>query len=116
MSIGADLLATMEAWYRRREAALTAASSWTVLTFHEVAHRAHCAAVLGLVSNEFEPVRLAEGRRRLAERPRRARFLTVTFDDADQSVFTHALPELHARGFPATVFVCTRFVQEGRRD
>ena len=116
MSIGADLRATMAAWYRRREAAVTAASSWTVLTFHEVADRARFAALLDLVRGAFEPVPLAEGRRRLAERPRRARLLTITFDDADRSVFTHALPELQARAIPATVFVCTRFVQEGHRD
>jgi peptidoglycan/xylan/chitin deacetylase (PgdA/CDA1 family) len=116
MSIGADLLATIEAWYRRREAAITATSSWTVLAFHEVADRASFAALLDLVSVAFEPVPLAEGSRRLAERPRRARLLTITFDDADRSVFTHALPELQARAIPATVFVCTRFVQEGHRD
>jgi peptidoglycan/xylan/chitin deacetylase (PgdA/CDA1 family) len=116
MSIGADLRATMEAWYRRRAVAVTAASSWTVLTFHEVTDRARFAALLDLVSGVFESVPLAEGRRRLAERPRRARLLTITFDDADRSVFTHALPELLERAIPATVFVCTRFVQEGHRD
>jgi peptidoglycan/xylan/chitin deacetylase (PgdA/CDA1 family) len=116
MSIGADVRATVEAWYRRRAAAVTAASSWTVLAFHEVADRERFAALLDLIRIAFEPVPLAEGRRRLAERPRHARLLTMTFDDADRSVFIHALPELQARGIPATVFVCTRFVQEGHRD
>jgi peptidoglycan/xylan/chitin deacetylase (PgdA/CDA1 family) len=116
MSIGADLRATMEAWYRCRKAAVTAAPSWTVLTFHEVADRARFAALLDLVCGGFELVPLVEGRRRLAERPRRARLLTITLDDADRSVFTHALPELQARAIPATVFVCTRFVHEGYRD
>jgi peptidoglycan/xylan/chitin deacetylase (PgdA/CDA1 family) len=106
----------MEAWYRRRAARVTAAPSWTVLTFHEVADRARFAALLDLVGAAFELVPLAEGRRRLAERPRRARLLTITFDDADRSVFNHALPELQARAIPATVFVCTRFVREGHRS
>ena len=116
MSIGADLQATVEAWYRRRAAAVTAASSWTVLTFHEVADRARFAALLDLVRIAFEPVPLADGRRQRRERPRRARLLTITFDDADQSVFSHALPELQARAIRATVFVCTRFVRQGHRD
>jgi peptidoglycan/xylan/chitin deacetylase (PgdA/CDA1 family) len=81
-----------------------------------VTDRAGFAALLDLVRGVFEPVPLAEGRRRLAARPRRARFLTITFDDADRSVFANALPELQARAIPATVFVCTGFVQEGRRD
>jgi peptidoglycan/xylan/chitin deacetylase (PgdA/CDA1 family) len=116
MSIGADLWATMEAWYRCRKAKVIGASSWTVLTFHEVADRARFAALLDQVRGAFEPVPLVEGRRRLAERPRRASLLTITLDDADRSVFTHALPELQARAIPATVFVSTRFVQEGHRD
>jgi peptidoglycan/xylan/chitin deacetylase (PgdA/CDA1 family) len=116
MSIGADLQATIEAWCRRRAAAVTAASSWTVLAFHEVADRDRFAALLDLIRVAFELVPLAEGRRLLAERPRRARLLTITFDDADRSVFTHALPELQARAILATVFVCTRYVHEGHRD
>ena len=116
MSIGADLQATIEAWYRRRAAAVTAASSWTVLAFHEVADRDRFAALLDLIRVAFDLVPLAEGRRLLAERPRRARLLTITFDDADRSVFTHALPELQARAILATVFVCTRYVHEGHRD
>jgi peptidoglycan/xylan/chitin deacetylase (PgdA/CDA1 family) len=116
MSIGADLRATMKTWYRRRGAAIAAASTWTVLTFHEVADRDRFAALLDLVRDVFDMVPIAEGRRRLAERPRRARLLTITFDDADRSVFTNALPELKARAIPATVFVCTRFVEEGHRD
>jgi peptidoglycan/xylan/chitin deacetylase (PgdA/CDA1 family) len=116
MSIGADLWATMGTWFRLREAALSRASSWTVLAFHEVVDRARFAALLDLVGGAFELVPLADGRRLLAERPRRTCFLTLTFDDADRSVFTYALPELQARAIPATVFVCTRFVQEKHRD
>jgi peptidoglycan/xylan/chitin deacetylase (PgdA/CDA1 family) len=116
MSIGADLRTTVKAWYRCRKAAVTGTSSWTVLAFHEVADRTHFAALLDLVRGAFEMVPLAEGRKRLAEQPRSARLLTITFDDADRSVFTDALPELQARAIPATVFVCTRFVQEGHRD
>jgi peptidoglycan/xylan/chitin deacetylase (PgdA/CDA1 family) len=116
MSIGADLRATMEAWYRCRAVAVTAAPTWTVLAFHEVADRARFAALLDFICGAFKPVPLAEGRRRLEACPRRARLLTITFDDADRSVFTHALPELQARAIPATVFVCTRFVHEGHRD
>src|SRR5262249_28222120 len=97
MGIGADLQAAIEALYRRRAAAVTATSSWTVLTFHEVADRARFASLIDLVHGVFEVVPLAEGRHRLAGRPRRARLLTITFDDADRSVFTHALPELQAR-------------------
>jgi peptidoglycan/xylan/chitin deacetylase (PgdA/CDA1 family) len=116
MSIGADLRATIEAWYWHRAAVVTAASSWTVLTFHEVADRARFAALLDLVRDAFDLVPLNEGRRRLAEQRRRGRLLTITFDDADRSVFTHALPELQARAIPATLFVCTRFVREGYRE
>ncbi len=42
------------------------------------------------------------------------RTVVLTFDDGYQSTFTTAYPLLHSRGFPATVFLATDFIGNGK--
>jgi peptidoglycan/xylan/chitin deacetylase (PgdA/CDA1 family) len=46
---------------------------------------------------------------------RRARAVAITFDDGYRSVVEHGLPVLEAHGFPATMFVPTRYVGDANR-
>ena len=39
--------------------------------------------------------------------------VAITFDDAYRSIFTEAFPLLRARGWPFTIFVATRLIEEG---
>lgn len=42
-----------------------------------------------------------------------SKWVAITFDDAYRSVLTEAAPRLRSRGWPFTIFVSTRFVDEG---
>ena len=44
-----------------------------------------------------------------------ARSLAISFDDAYADIYTYAFPVLKKYGLPATVFVSTAFIEEGRR-
>lgn len=50
------------------------------------------------------------------DEPLPPRSVALTFDDAYRSVYTQALPALEARGWPFTVFVSTRAVDEGHAN
>lgn len=76
-----------------------------VLAMHGVSDRAEFARVLRVVDRLWRIRRLSQTD---------GRYLTeLTFDDGDESVVTHALPELLHRGMHATMFVCPGLVDEG---
>ncbi|MBT3830072.1 MAG: polysaccharide deacetylase family protein, partial [Gammaproteobacteria bacterium] len=40
------------------------------------------------------------------------KIVAITFDDAYRSIYTTAFPNLQARGWPFTIFVATRLIEE----
>lgn len=66
-----------------------------------------------LVASDVEVVRL-DAALELLRRPVEGRFACVTFDDGYQDNLTNAIPILRELGVPATVFVATRLLGEGR--
>ena len=41
------------------------------------------------------------------------KIVAITFDDAYRSIYSNAFPNLQARGWPFTIFVATRLIEEG---
>lgn len=91
------------------------ARRWTVVCLHEVTDAGRFERLLDGFERKFRLVSLSEGFRLTrgggADQP----LLTLTFDDADRSVATNALPVLEKRGIPGCLFVCTGFVEAGER-
>jgi peptidoglycan/xylan/chitin deacetylase (PgdA/CDA1 family) len=116
VGIVSDLRTGTARWMRMRWSAATSAPAWTILTFHEVADRARFAALLDSFAEAYELIGLDEGVRRLSSGTMKREALTLTFDDADSSVYAVAFPELQARQCSATLFVCTGFVDAGYRN
>jgi peptidoglycan/xylan/chitin deacetylase (PgdA/CDA1 family) len=67
-----------------------------------------------LLARFARPVGLAEGVRRLCEGTLPPRAVAVTFDDGYADNSSIAAPILRAAGVPATFFVATAFLDEGR--
>lgn len=104
-------------WLSMKQAELRHGSHrWTVLCFHEVMDRQAFVDLLNKVDELYGVVSLSEGfeslRSGAADRP----LLTLTFDDADKTVWENCLPELRRRRLPASLFVCTGFVDAGFRE
>jgi peptidoglycan/xylan/chitin deacetylase (PgdA/CDA1 family) len=63
----------------------------------------------------YHPIRLADLAHHLADgTPLPDKPVVLTFDDGYEDNYASALPVLRASGFPATFFVITRFVDDGR--
>jgi peptidoglycan/xylan/chitin deacetylase (PgdA/CDA1 family) len=92
------------------------AQRWTVLCLHDVGDPAEFEELIAGVRKRFRIVPLSEGRRLLeAGRPDRP-LLSLTFDDADKSVWSKCVPVLRSNNIPACLFVCTNYVEAGFRD
>lgn len=88
-----------------------AAQRLAVLAYHGVTDHRSFGAQLDRLQRLATPVSLDAVLRAVAERrPLPPRSVLVTFDDADRSVLTHALPALDARGIPATAFVISELI------
>ncbi|HKV38502.1 MAG TPA: polysaccharide deacetylase family protein, partial [Blastocatellia bacterium] len=72
--------------------------------------------LLDAVSNVYTLVSLSDGPSALDSPATDGPLLSLTFDDADRTVWQHCLPQLSNRSIPATLFVCTGFVEAGFRD
>ncbi len=69
---------------------------------------------LEYLGRRFEPVTFDDIARAIAGEislPRRA--VSISFDDGFQDLYEHAWPALRRAGMPATVFVCTEYVESG---
>ncbi|MGW1178997.1 polysaccharide deacetylase family protein [Kitasatospora sp. NPDC002543] len=88
-----------------------AAQRLAVLAYHGVTDHRSFGAQLDRLRRLATPVSLDAVLRAVTERrPLPPRSVLVTFDDADRSVLTHALPALDARGIPATAFVISELI------
>lgn len=88
----------------RRITGLRPAASKVVLYYHAIpaGSRQQFAAQMDVLKRLTMPVDAEDDARRSP-----GRYSAVTFDDAFVSVVEHALPELHARSIPCTIFVPT---------
>ena len=69
---------------------------------------------LEYLARRFEPVTFDEIARAMAgEVTLPARAVAISFDDGFQDLHEHAWPALRRAGMPATVFVCTDYVDSG---
>ncbi len=88
-----------------------AAQRLAVLAYHGVTDHRSFGAQLDRLRRLATPVSLAAVLQAVTERrPLPPRSVLVTFDDADRSVLTHALPALDARRIPATAFVISELI------
>ncbi|GAA2997430.1 hypothetical protein GCM10010519_32840 [Streptomyces lactacystinicus] len=88
-----------------------AAQRLAVLAYHGVTDHHSFGAQLDRLQRLATPVSLGAVLQAVTERrPLPPRSVLVTFDDADRSVLTHALPALDARGIPATAFVISELI------
>ncbi|WP_257032274.1 MULTISPECIES: polysaccharide deacetylase family protein [unclassified Streptomyces] len=82
-----------------------------MLAYHGVTDHRSFGAQLDRLQRLATPVSLTAVLQAVTEqRPLPPRSVLVTFDDADRSVLTHALPALDARGIPATAFVISELI------
>ncbi|GHH75287.1 hypothetical protein GCM10018781_43830 [Kitasatospora indigofera] len=102
--------APVQPLYRAR-----AAQRLAVLAYHGVTDPRSFGAQLDRLRRLAVPVSLEAVQRAVAEqRPLPPRSVLITFDDADRSVLTHALPELTRRGIPAAAFVISELIGTDR--
>ncbi|MFC5665754.1 polysaccharide deacetylase family protein [Kitasatospora misakiensis] len=88
-----------------------AAQRLAVLAYHGVTDPRSFGAQLDRLRRLATPVSLTAVQEAVAEqRPLPARSVLVTFDDADRSVLTHALPALIERDIPAAAFVISELI------
>ncbi|MER7673335.1 polysaccharide deacetylase family protein [Kitasatospora sp. NPDC096128] len=88
-----------------------AAQRLAVLAYHGVTDHRSFGAQLDRLRRLATPVSLQAVLQAVTERrPLPPRSVLVTFDDADRSVLTHALPALDTRGIPATAFVISELI------
>ncbi|OKH97137.1 hydrolase [Streptomyces sp. CB02056] len=88
-----------------------AAQRLAVLAYHGVTDHRSFGAQLDRLQRLATPVSLEAVLQAVTERrPLPPRSVLVTFDDADRSVLTHALPALDTRGIPATAFVISELI------
>ncbi|WP_441248717.1 polysaccharide deacetylase family protein [Kitasatospora sp. McL0602] len=88
-----------------------AAGRLAVLAYHGVTDPRSFGAQLDRLRRLATPVSLQAVERAVAEgRPLPPRSVLITFDDADRTVFTHALPELASRRIPAAAFVIAELI------
>lgn len=76
-------------------------------TFGRHLDMVEAAGLTALTVSQFAALRRGGG---LPERP-----VLITFDDGWADTLTEALPQLHQRGMPATLYVTTGFLQGGSR-
>lgn len=82
-----------------------------VLAYHGVTDPSSFGAQLDRLQRLATPVSLHAVEQAIAEgRPLPPRSVLITFDDADRSVLTHALPALAARRIPAAAFVIAELI------
>ena len=117
MSVKTVIKSALKDYYSMRLASARHGSRhWAVLCMHEVTDSAGFISLLDTLQESYEIVSLTEGfaaiRSGAAARP----LLSLTFDDADKTVWLNCLPELRRRSLPACLFVCTGFVDAGFRD
>ncbi|WP_431677594.1 polysaccharide deacetylase family protein [Kitasatospora sp. KL5] len=92
-----------------------AAQRLAVLAYHGVTDPRSFGAQLDRLRRLANPVSLTAVERAVTEgRPLPPRSVLITFDDADRTVFTHALPLLAARGIPAAAFVIAELIGTDR--
>ncbi|MFD9129737.1 polysaccharide deacetylase family protein [Kitasatospora sp. NPDC059571] len=92
-----------------------AAQRLAVLAYHGVTDPRSFGAQLDRLRRLATPVSLPAVERAVAEgRPLPPRSVLITFDDADRTVLTHALPVLASRGIPAAAFVIAELIGTDR--
>ncbi|WP_263106276.1 polysaccharide deacetylase family protein [Kitasatospora sp. DSM 101779] len=92
-----------------------AAQRLAVLAYHGVTDPRSFGAQLDRMRRLANPVSLSDVERAVTEgRPLPPRSVLITFDDADRTVYTHALPMLAARGIPAAAFVIAELIGTDR--
>ncbi|WP_405014235.1 polysaccharide deacetylase family protein [Kitasatospora sp. NBC_01539] len=92
-----------------------AAQRLAVLAYHGVTDPRSFGAQLDRLRRLANPVSLEAVERAVTEgRPLPPRSVLITFDDADRSVRTHAMPVLAARGIPAAAFVIAELIGTDR--
>ncbi|MER5866734.1 polysaccharide deacetylase family protein [Kitasatospora sp. NPDC002040] len=92
-----------------------AAQRLAVLAYHGVTDPRSFGAQLDRLRRLATPVSVHDVEHAIAEgRPLPPRSVLITFDDADRSVLTHALPELTARKIPAAAFVISELIGTDR--
>jgi len=92
-----------------------AAQRLAVLAYHGVTDPSSFGAQLDRLRRLATPVSLQAVERAISEgRPLPPRSVLITFDDADRSVLTHALPALAARRIPAAAFVIAELIGTDR--
>ncbi|MFB7666767.1 polysaccharide deacetylase family protein [Kitasatospora sp. NPDC056138] len=92
-----------------------AAQRLAVLAYHGVTDPRSFGAQLDRLRQLATPVSLQAVERAVSEgRPLPPRSVLITFDDADRTVLTHALPALAARRIPAAAFVIAELIGTDR--
>ncbi|GAA0702458.1 hypothetical protein GCM10010193_66590 [Kitasatospora atroaurantiaca] len=92
-----------------------AAQRLAVLAYHGVTDPSSFGAQLDRLRRLATPVSLQAVERAISEgRPLPPRSVLITFDDADRTVLTHALPALAARRIPAAAFVIAELIGTDR--
>lgn len=92
-----------------------AAQRLAVLAYHGVTDPRSFGAQLDRLRRLATPVSVQDVEQAIAEgKPLPPRSVLITFDDADRSVLTHALPELTARKIPAAAFVISELIGTDR--
>ena len=89
---------------------------WTIVCWHAVGGRDQFRRTLDEMLEFYEPVPLSGGHARLQSRGIRKPLLSLTFDDADRTVYQYCLPELRSRSLSACLFVTTGFVDKGYHE
>ena len=88
-----------------------AAGRLAVLAYHGVTDPNSFGAQLDRLHRLATPVSLQAVEQAISEgRPLPPRSVLITFDDADRTVLTHALPALAARRIPAAAFVIAELI------
>ena len=76
--------------------------------------RAQFEAQLREITRHYDAVGLGEGFQRIRNGTLARDSVAVTFDDGFESVYTTAFPALRKFAFPATVFLLTGWIIDGR--
>ena len=89
---------------------------WTVIAMHEIRDIQKFRNFLDRVQDVYQIISLSEGFKTTQLKKIKRPLLTLTFDDADRTVYENCLPEIRRRALPACLFVCTGYVAAGFRD
>jgi peptidoglycan/xylan/chitin deacetylase (PgdA/CDA1 family) len=116
MNIFGDLwLAAGDWWTTRRLRFCVSQRYWSIVCLHESPPDTLLRATLERAAEHYQFVSLEQGLQHLQRGDFKRPLLTITYDDADRSVYDYALAVHADLKIPACVYVCTGYIREGLR-